>query len=304
MLRGLIIRQAFVVLDLGLAVLAVVVACFVVGKIGGTRGSDVSPNAGPTEELAKLDVAGVGPLADYLAIAQSGMFGKAGNPPPKEPKETEKKTDDVKEVETTLPLKLRGAIAAGPDNELSNAVIENTRTKVTDTYYLGQPVMENVTLVEVHGRKVILFNKAKRLREVLEMEEQTGVQIASAPGRPMPSPASRPRPNSKGVVIKRHEVAQELSTENVANLVTTVAPSLYEDENGNVAGITSSNISSIPLAQKMGLEDGDVLQTVNGIKIDSQDKIPEIVQKFGNLNVFRLGILRDGKPQVITFRLE
>ena len=91
---------------------------------------------------------------------------------------------------------------------------------------------------------------------------------------------------------------------NYADLVTNVKPELARDANGNVIGVTAPNIGQVPLAQKLGIQDNDVLQTVNNEQIDSEQKILEIVQKYQTATSFRIGIMRDGKPKVITYRLE
>jgi len=43
---------------------------------------------------------------------------------------------------------------------------------------------------------------------------------------------------------------------------------------------------------------------VNNEMIDSQDKIMELVTKYRNSSTFRVGLLREGKPIVVTYRLE
>ena len=88
---------------------------------------------------------------------------------------------------------------------------------------------------------------------------------------------------------------------NYADLVTKVKPELYRDASGKVAGITAANISDVPLAKQLGLKDGDILQTVNNEKIDSQQKILDMVQKYQNADSFRIGIMRNGKQEIVTF---
>ena len=86
--------------------------------------------------------------------------------------------------------------------------------------------------------------------------------------------------------------------------MSTLNPVMAEDDNGNVTGISSDNFASIPLASQIGLQNGDVVNTVNGIKIDSDQKLMEIFTKFKNSNTFRLGVTRNGTPMMLTFDLE
>ena len=105
------------------------------------------------------------------------------------------------------------------------------------------------------------------------------------------------------VDLDKNDFIQELQV-NYVELVTKVKPELYRDSSGRVAGITAADISDVPLAKKLGLENGDVLQTVNNEKIDSEQKILEMVQKYQNVNSFRIGILRNGRVENITYNLK
>ena len=163
-----------------------------------------------------------------------------------------------------------------------------------------------MTLDEVFPREVILLNKRSTppQRERLRMdEEKEGEDAAAAPGpAPAPAPEAVAEPSER-ITLKRDEMIQEIAS-NYASLVTNIRPELVEDENGNVLGITASGIGELPLAQRLGVQENDVLQTVNNEKLDSEDKIMEMVQKYQTATSLRIGILRDGKPKVITYRLE
>jgi type II secretory pathway component PulC len=105
------------------------------------------------------------------------------------------------------------------------------------------------------------------------------------------------------ITLNRDEMIQDIYA-SYTDLITKVRPEMYRDANGNVIGVTADNISQVPIAAKLGIADGDVLQTVNNEQIDSEQKIMEMVQKYRNAGSFRIGILRNGKPKVITYRLE
>jgi len=157
-------------------------------------------------------------------------------------------------------------------------------------------------LAEVHQRRVVLLDDKLNQRAVLEMDDTSLTATAS---RPVAGGASlRPTPTRPNyAVLKRDEVVTEM-TVNGADLVSRANPQMYYDSNGNIAGITSDNLSNIPLARQAGLQSRDVVQTVNGVTIDSEEKIAEIFHRFQNATTFRLGILRNGKPVTLTINLE
>ena len=69
-------------------------------------------------------------------------------------------------------------------------------------------------------------------------------------------------------------------------------------------GLVASEIESWAMGSKLGFKNGDIVQSINGISIDSREKLLEVAQRFGNASNFRVGILRDGKPRALTIRLE
>jgi general secretion pathway protein C len=300
MLRGLLIRQVFVIVDLALAVLVAVVAYLIIVKV-----FDADASLAGDEVLAKQPDPGqvafwrVKPRADYQDIVANELFGEAGKrsrrsnlapPPPEPPKE---------EVDTLAPLILRGTTVAGPGDRFASAVIENERDRLADTYYIEDEVLPQLVLQEVQKRKVILLNKAKNQREVLRMDEEDAQAHTPATGRQEPG-------GSQKVALNTVDIQQDLAdiSMNLDEWMDNVQPELYVDRSGEVAGITAQSISRDPLARKLGLQDGDVVQTVNGIKIDSQFKVLEILNKHQDLRTWRVGILRNGKTSMMTYTLE
>ncbi len=307
MVKGLLIRQAFFLIDL---VLAVVLA-FVVYKIADRQLEREPIASAPVEGIdstgTALDVAKVGPLDEYQVIGSSGLFGPAGDTTV-----AVAPSEEVKMEKAPPTLKLH-ATAASPDpiDPLSTAIIENSAAPTVQklsTYYHGQPVTDELYLVEVYPRKVILENRTKNTKSELDMEEATeeksqGTSVAMARNQ-LRGPVQLAQNTANTVSLDRNAVAEELASYDYADVVNTLNPEMAEDGNGNVTGITSSNFSSVPLAKDIGLQDGDVVNTVNGIKIDSDQKLMEIFTKFSNASTFRLGVTRNGSPTMLTFKLE
>jgi type II secretory pathway component PulC len=162
-------------------------------------------------------------------------------------------------------------------------------------------------LDEVYARKVIITNAGER--QTLSMDDEEAKKLAAAQTGPAgdgPAPATAapaaagPSEPGDRVSLDKQEFIQELYV-NYADIVKKCKPEMYRDADGNVAGITASNISEIPLAKRLNLSDGDVLQTINNEKIDSQEKIIQLINKYRDTNTFRIGILRGGKPVMTTY---
>ena len=102
--------------------------------------------------------------------------------------------------------------------------------------------------------------------------------------------------------VERNAIVRE-AIDNYATL-STISPKVETDDSGNVLGLTADNISQYPLAKKLGFQDGDVLQTINNERIDSREKLVEIFQRYQNEPSFRIGILRNGQPNILVFDVE
>jgi len=301
MLPSLVIRQVFLLCDWLFVIAFVVAASFAVMNYLNPP-QDKAPEAGgvsavePSESVGML--ADVKPISAYDGIVASGMFGDAGSGASQVDKPPV--PDDV--AETQLNLKLLGTAATSPKDPFASAIIADEESKTIRTYGVGQAVSDNVTLEEVYPRQVILLNKQANRREVLRSEEDknaAGVAMASS----LPDGAnSAPQPGGR-ITVSKNELITEVFA-NYSDIVQQIQPELYKDESGKVTGITASNIESIPLAKKLDIREGDVLQSVNGESIDSQEKILELVNKYRNANMVRIGILRNGKPVTVTYRLE
>lgn len=303
MLRGLIIRRSFVIADVILVGGAGLFAAFLGFK--SFREADFRPDvvspASPEDYEGMF--AKVGPRPAYNRIVQSGIFGRAATTSGDDKEPPPVVEEPLAEAETELPLRLWGTVVSGPNDLLASAAIEVREGAPTlGAYYLNQDVLEDVILVEIRRREVILDNRRMNRLEHLKMLEGDERLAASRPPGRRPPTRGRRSQASEMITLDRHEFSQGL-IDNYADLANNVDVRVYTDAQGNVKGLTASNISTIPLARKLGIQDNDVLSSVNNEQIDSVEKVYEIVNKYRNASTFRIGILRGGKPKTITYRL-
>lgn len=299
MLPGLAIRQGFLALDLLLAGVIVAVATMVVGEFFEKNGESktAQPIAAGPDEASEMFYA-VKNRASYQPIIDSGIFGKAASAV--EPQVVVAKPPQEEETITDLALKLFATTLSGPNDPLATAIIEvNVGRPISGVFYVGQQVVDKVYLADVRPREVVLDNRVTGEREILRMDNKIlRFQVAANTRR---APRGRTSPNR--ITLNRKEFVNDLQI-NYTDLITKVKPRYVKDANGKVTGITANNISEIPLAKKLNLQDGDILQTINNERIDSEDKIIEVINKYRNASTFRLGIMRNGRSQVLTYHLE
>lgn len=304
MLRGLLIRQVLVVIDLVLAGLVVAMAYLVMARIlqddvvvrptHATTSGDGSTGAGILRKP-------VGRSA-YESIVTSNLYGTAADmtgAPTEAPAVEEQPLRP-----TTLPLKLYGTLALEPGDPLATAVIEDVALQAKQTYYLNQPVKDGYVLKEVHKRRVVLYNESTGALEELAQEQ---LQVASADRPPDPRTMRSNEPPAfaaNQVVIDREATQRELESMNFAEFYAEVSPQLVRDDAGNVKGITSPNIDKIPMAQRFGFQPGDIVQEINNVKIDSEQKALEVINRFQHSASHFLTIERNGRKQTLVVRVQ
>ncbi|MEX2015503.1 MAG: PDZ domain-containing protein, partial [Candidatus Hydrogenedentales bacterium] len=87
-------------------------------------------------------------------------------------------------------------------------------------------------------------------------------------------------------------------------IATQVDVRVAEDEQGNVLGLTADNVEGIPTADMLGLQNNDILTSINNQPVDSVEAVVEILNKYRTAQTFRLNILRGGQRQTLTYSLK
>ncbi len=303
MLRSILIRQTFVWVDLTLAVLFIGTAGMVIYTLLQPATVDLNTKLAnlDVESAAALALPTIDTRAAYDELIKSGLFGDAAK---KEAPVVVPEVEETPVVETKLNLHLIGTTSLDEKLFASAIIQEGDQPTGAAMYVVGEKIMDKVTLLEVGDREVYILNETSGTgkRERLSMDDKEAGALVNAAA---PAPAPEPEAPSGGVqriTLNRDELMTDIMT-NYTDIATKLKPELARDESGNVIGVTANNISQVPMARKLGLGDGDVLQTVNNEQIDSEQKIYEMIQKYQNAASIRIGVMSGGKPKVITYRL-
>ena len=129
-----------------------------------------------------------------------------------------------------------------------------------------------------------------------------------AAAAPVPPPA--PRPGDAAAQILRvdpgtWQVRREKLLENFANVGSlssqaTVTPYFVQ---GQQLGFRLSQIRAGGVLQQMGLQEGDVLQKVNGLDIYTPQEALQAYQQLQTESTVRLSILRNNSPTTLTYEI-
>jgi len=259
-----------------------------------------SYDSNPTDRAREIK-----PAEYYEAMAGRRIFGGVGASSSAKPAEPPPTSLDALPP-TSLTLKLLGT-AVGTEG-MSKAVIANEATKSTDVYREGDKIKKTSTTVErILVRKVVLNRDGKR--EVLSFNLATKAPTGAPSPRPTlsrQSPSRNRSPSSRPsfTMVDRSEW-QELGNRDPAELLDESGAKVTPTwKDGKIQGLQLENIADNEYAKRLGLKEGDIVSSVNGVRIQSLDQAFSLAQKLQRSPVIRVELVRDGRPQTLTYRLK
>jgi general secretion pathway protein C len=209
-----------------------------------------------------------------------------------------------------LPLELIGTIAGG--EKISFAFVRNKNTGKIESYQVGEKILD-ATLIRVQRAAIALFRNGKV--ETISLVETTLSLSAQAQPPPPPTPPFpgilTPEPSPSSLVIRQEAenryVIDRRSFQNVINdlgpLLTQarVIPNLTND--GKIQGYKIIAIREGSLYDKIGLKDGDIIYSINGIFVDNPEKALQLFQQLRSQTDFQIEIERGGDRRTLNYSL-
>ena len=74
-------------------------------------------------------------------------------------------------------------------------------------------------------------------------------------------------------------------------------------QNGKANGFKLFSIRPDSLYSKIGIQNGDIVQRINGYEMNSPDKALEIYSKLKDSQAITVDIVRRGKAQTMTYQI-
>ena len=211
--------------------------------------------------------------------------------------------------ETKLPLQLLGTLLAD-DRALSRAAIAETGNPYHELLREGDQLERHrqVRVAAIERGRVILQNGDRR-EELLLSEDQvppTGrPSIAKRNARRGRRPSVRRRP-SVPTAPTPSTIAEQLSDLELSPSTMRNARKLLQQatiipkwQDGAMQGMELRDIEPGSLYDRLGLTDGDVIQSFNGIKLDSTAAGAKVLNQFVEADEFDLE-LTDGSVRTVS----
>ena len=249
-------------------------------------------------------------LADYAVIAERNLF----NPNP--PSGNSAPVAEVKPVEeavqpTQLRLRLIGVMAGNLPHQQYAVIEDLQRSGAQDIYQVGD-VVQRAAIVDIRPDCVLLDTRRQREKLCFDYDShtsQTNGRPAAPRGRDAGAdPAAAADESADDGIVRVDQgtwrVKRDLITEQFADLGTLsrqvrVTPHSIQ---GQPSGFRLTRLRP-GLLQRIGLINGDVLQRVNGLDINSPEEALKAYQAVQNESTVRLEILRRNSPTTLTYEI-
>ncbi len=228
-----------------------------------------SPDLAP-RSAAIPAVAPVQSESAYAVIYERDAFNAVKGAP------AERNGTDAKR--TDLNVKLWGtAIAADPTQ--SYAIIEDLAARRQSLYRVGDSILDAATLKHVEWDRVLLDRSGDE--EVLELASARGPAASAATtasGAAISGERIRKTADDK-FVIDRREVEKTVAN---LNEVFTQARAVPYFEDGKTVGFRVFAIKPGSVFEKIGLQNGDIINRVNGVELTDPTKAISLFTELQN----------------------
>jgi general secretion pathway protein C len=218
-------------------------------------------------------------LSDYSSILERGLFGEGKGP------------SGGPAVESTN-YKLIGTIEGA---SFSGAVLEDASGQVF--YGLNQKLPDGSQVVTVTRDKVTL-KRSDGSKIDIQLSDDDKIVTMQAPAGNAPAGVKR-LSDGKYMVDQREMLA---STENMSQILTQ-ARALPYIEQGKTVGFRISEIVPGSIYEKIGLQNGDVIQKVNSQEVDDPAKFFQLYQGLRTERFIAIDLIRGGARQTLNYEI-
>ncbi len=167
-------------------------------------------------------------------------------------------------------------------------------------YWLGDEVAPGVRLVEVGADYAVVEHGGRRERLALIKPKQ-----AAFSPRPMPAPKRTVARAPVVPQVQRRRIPRPWLRRQLAHLpeILRQARVVPRYENGKFAGFMITNIVPGSVYEKIGLQNGDVIQAVNGVVVKTPQEAMQLYEKLKDASHIAVKIKRRGVEMTLNYEM-
>jgi general secretion pathway protein C len=186
-----------------------------------------------------------------------------------------------------------------------------------NVYRLGEMVLAAGKLVEVDKDRVFIDHNGKRIELELPKNELPGpvqsVQPIPPPVEDDTSEAANDDsddeaydPNVEDLGDNRYKIPRATLDHSVGNMtqLLTQIRAIPNIQNGKTNGFALSEIEPGSVFDEMGLQEGDVLRSVNGQQMTDPTQAMQMMNALRSASQITIQVLREGHPTTLTYQIQ
>jgi len=223
------------------------------------------------------------------ALLEAGLFGKSSH---QKQIATQSATKPPK---TNLNFKLHG-IYYSSNSQASFAMIARGKSAA---YHVNQSLPGGTLIYEIQPKQVILLRNGRyESLHLIGYQEHKASKNKGEHAKTMQSNRSANKSPEKLLGHYQHQLQT-----NPNRLMKLMRISSVK-QNGRLIGYRLRRGKEPGLLSRFNLQSGDILTTINGVKLDSPLKGLGVVQQLGTANQIDLQVLRNGETIFLSFAVE
>jgi general secretion pathway protein C len=219
---------------------------------------------------------------------------------------------------TDLPVHVIGIIYGG-DPYTGIALVENTAKKTSNSFLVGDQVEADATLDRIEIDRIILL-RADGRKEIAILDRQDIVRSSRKKGRARPKgeaggergfATEAPGEAFKEPGFDRKGGNIEMSLDYKNKLLSTDFAQVLQDAkaspnvvDGELKGFKLDRIRSDSIYQKAGLQNGDVVEEINGIPLTDTSQAIKLLQSLRNEADIEVRFSRSGAKQNLNMKVK
>ena len=228
-------------------------------------------------------------LPDITGLLTVPLFGKIQQI--QSPKPVAKKPKPV--VVSRLNIKLLGTIVAG---ENSAAIVAVAKRREQQVFFIGDRIQPGVILKEVEAEAIVVERGGKLER--ISLEQGAKLISTPVPGAVFEGSPRQTSVQLTSVKLNRGRLQQQLQNFPV---LMTQAKAARHFVNGKPKGFAITQIAPGSLYQQAGLQNGDIILSVNGKEITGAQQAMNMYQTLKNAAAIDLELIRAGQVRQIHY---
>ncbi len=258
--------------------------------LGPSIATAVSESALPEAEAAKGVPIRISEV-NYAAVLAHDPFGRSSQGLAPRTLEAEISGESVSEA---LGVTLVGTVSGSA--RLARVVLRDVKTKATTVYRIGDHVGEAI-LESVAKDSAVFLAGHRRLVLKRPAAGSVGTTPALAGDR-----VAEDRTSVASAAAQPQAAAPRAAANAMGEFLDRVTATPARGENG-AEGLRISGLDQIPAARQLGLEEGDVICTVNGQSLADPRKAFQVFRKVKSQDSIQVDLVRKGQSKTLSLNL-